>query len=451
MIRFDKEYIANMLRIALPIIAQNSMSSLLNMLDVTMIGQLGESAIAAVGQAGQVFFIMLLILFGINSGVGVFVAQFWGKRDVPNIRKVQGIGLSMGLAASLAFWLVAMLVPTQFLSIFSKDPSVIESGTGYLQIIAWSYLPTAVTFSYSAALRGVGLVRIPMMVSITAISIKTLLNYMLILGNFGAPEMGINGAAIATLVSRGLEVVALLAIIYLRRLPTAASPKELLGFNRPFLAQVLKTSMPVIINETLWVLGTVMYNIVYGRISTEAYAAVQIAATIENLVFVIFIGISEATGILIGNRIGANEEQKAFGYARSSVLIVTIGAVLMGFVIYGLSTFVLNFYQISEIAHRYAQDILRVMAFVLWIKVTNMLLIVGVLRAGGDTRFGLFLDAGSVWLVGVPLAWIGAFVLNLPVSGVYLLVVCEEFIKMLVGLWRFFSRRWIRNLAKSFG
>ena len=348
----DKEYTTGLLRIALPIIAQNFLGSLLNMLDVTMIGQLGDSAIAAVGQAGQIFFIMMLILFGINSGVGVFVAQFWGKGDVVSIRKVQGIGLSMGLAASTLFWVVAMFLPNQFLGIFSKDPAVIANGSSYLRIMAWSYLPAAVTFSYSAALRGVVLVRVPMVVSIGAISLKTFLNYTLILGNFGAPAMGIQGAAIATLVSRGLEVVALLAIVYLRRLPTAARLGELFGFNRAFLMSVLNTSMPVVVNETLWVLGTVMYNVVYGRIGTEAYAAVQIAATIENLAFVTFIGISEATGILIGNRIGANEEHKAFVYARRSIIIVLAGAIGMGFIVYLMCRFVLVQDQISPTAHQ---------------------------------------------------------------------------------------------------
>lgn len=447
----DKEYTTGLLSIALPIIAQNFMSSLLNMLDVTMIGQLGESAIAAVGQANQIFFILMLILFGVNSGVGVFVAQFWGKGDVTSIRKVQGIGLSMGLAASTLFWLVALLLPTQFLSIFSNDTTVIANGSAYMQIIAWSYLPTAITFSFSTALRGVGRVRIPMMVSIGAITIKSLLNYSLILGHFGAPALGVEGAAIATLISRGLEVTVLISIVYLRKLPTAARLNELFGFNRAFLMSVLTTSLPVVLNETLWVLGTVMYNVVYGRIGTEAYAAVQIAATVENLAFVIFIGISEATGIMIGNRIGANQEHKAFDYARRSISIVLIGAIMMGFFIYLLSLFVLNFYQISPEAQQNAQNILHVMAFVLWIKTSNMMLIVGVLRAGGDTRFGLFLDAGSVWLVGVPLAWFGAFVLHLPVAGVYLMVVCEELVKFGIALWRFFSRRWIRNLAQSFG
>lgn len=188
---------------------------------------------------------------------------------------------------------------------------------------------------------------------------------------------------------------------------------------------------------------------VYGRIGTDAIAAVNIAASIEGLAFVIFIGISDACGIMVGNRIGANEEQLAYTYARRTIKISTIGAVLMGMLILVGSDTILSFYKLSATSLAYAHNILMVMGFLLWLRVSNMILIVGVLRAGGDTRFGLFLDAGTIWLVGVPLAVIGGMVLHLPIHIVYLLVVLEEVIKYAVAMWRFGSRRWINNLARA--
>jgi putative MATE family efflux protein len=446
----DPTYFKNLFRIALPIIAQNFISSLLNMLDIAMIGQLGETAVASVGLANQVFFLLILMMFGINSGVGVFVAQLWGKGDKENIRKVQGIGLGMGLAASLLFSAIAILIPDKVLSIYSNDPQVIASGGAYLRIVGMSYTVTAITLSYSSVLRATGNVRVPVMVSVTAIILKTLLNYGLILGHFGLPAMGIMGAAIATVISRSVEVVGILLITYLRRLPPAARLHELVsGYNRLFLSIVLKTSLPVVINETLWSLGVTMYNIIYAHIGTESIAAVSIAGTIEGMAFVIFIGISEASGILIGNRIGASEEQKAFDYARRSLILSAAGAVLMGGVIFLLSDFVLGFYKISDVARSNAHNILMVMSLMMWVKVTNMIIIVGILRSGGDTRFSMWVDAGSVWLVGVPLAWAGANLYHLPIYGVYLLVVCEELVKFFVVLWRFISRRWMVNLAHA--
>lgn len=445
----DRRYYTTLLTIALPIITQNFISSLLNMIDVTMLGQLGEVSIAAVGLANQVFFLLSLMLFGANSGMGVFTAQLWGKKDVPSIHKVLGIGLLIGLAGSLIFTVLALALPALVLRIFTTDPAVIASGVSYLRIVGWSYMVTAVTFAFSAVLRSTGQVRVPMVVSIAALSLKTLLNYGLILGHFGLPALGVQGAAIATVIARVVEMTALLVIIYTRKLTAAARPSELLGFSREFLNTVLKVSLPVLINETLWSLGVTIYNVVYGRIGTDAIAAVNIAASIENLAFVIFMGLSDATGIMVGNRIGANEEEEAFAYGRQTLIISTIGAWLIGVVILIGRDFILGFYNLTPESRLLARNILMVMGFALWVKVSNMTIIVGILRAGGDTRFSLFLDTGTVWLVGVPLAVLGGLVLHLPVYIVYLMVIGDEACKYVIGLWRFSSKRWINNVAEA--
>lgn len=445
----DRAYYSTLLTIAVPIIAQNFISSSLNLIDVAMLGQLGETTVAAVGLANQVFFLLMLTLFGTYSGVGVFTSQFWGKGDLTSIRKVLGIGLMIGLCGSFVFTILALVFPENVLSFYSEDPAVIALGASYLRTIGWSYMITAVTFAFSSVLRTTGYVRVPMVVSICALSLKTLLNYGLILGHFGLPAMGAQGAAISTVIARLVEFSALLLVVYGRKLPPAASFHELLGFSRSFLFRVLRTSLPVLVNETLWSLGITTYNMVYGRIGTDAIAAVNISATIENLAFVIFMGISDATGIMIGNRIGANEEDKAFGYARQSLIISTIGGILIGLVILAGSDFILSFYKLSEQSLANAHNILRVIGLMMWVRVSNMILIVGVLRAGGDTRFSMFLDAGTVWLVGVPLAIITGLVLQLPVYVVYLIIMIEEAVKYLVALFRFFSKRWIHNLVRA--
>lgn len=445
----DRTYYSTLFRISVPIIAQNFISSSLNIIDVGMLGQLGDVVIASVGQANQIFFLLTLMLFGTYSGMGVFTSQLWGKRDVTNIRKVLGIGLSIGLTGSLIFTVIALVFPSQVLRFYSTDVAVIATGASYLRIVGWGYMMMAVTFAYSSVLRSTGYVRVPMIVSIGALSLKTVLNYGLILGHFGLPALGVEGAAISTLIARLIECSALLTIVYIRKLPPAAKIKELLGFNPTFLRMVLKTSLPVLVNETLWSLGITVYNMVYGHIGTDAFAAVSIAATIENLAFVIFMGISDATGIMIGNRIGANEEHAAFGYARQTMIIGTTGAILVGLLILAGSDFILSFYKISASSLADAHNILRIIGLAMWIRVSNMIMIVGVLRAGGDTRFSMFLDAGSVWLVGVPLALIGGFVLHQPVYVVYLMIMSEEAVKYGIAMWRVLSRRWIHNLVRA--
>jgi putative MATE family efflux protein len=445
----DRTYYATLLRLAVPIIAQNSISSLLNVIDVGMLGQLGETTVASVGLANQVFFLLILFLFGTNSGVGVFTSQLWGKGDLPNVRRVQGIGLLIGITGSLIFSGLALLAPQTVLRFYSEDPAVIELGASYLQIIGWSYTITAVTFAYSSVLRTTGNVRVPMVVSIFALSLKTILNFGLILGNFGLPELGAQGAAISTLVARTVECAMLLTIVYSRKLPPAAKIYELFGFNREFVGRVLRTSLPVLANEMLWSFGITTYNMVYGRIGTDAVAAVNIVSTIENLAIVIIIGITEATGIMVGNRIGANEDGKAYAYARQTLILVTLGSVVLGMVLLLSSNFILRFYNLTPVAAATARNILRVVGLLFWIRASNMALIVGVLRAGGDTRFSMFLDAGSVWVVGVPMAIVAGLVLRLPVHIVYLMIMAEEAVKYAVALWRFSTRRWIHNLVRA--
>ncbi len=445
----DRFYYTTLLRISLPIVAQNLITSSLNLIDVAMIGQLGETAIASVGLANQIFFLLMLMLFGTYSGVGVFTAQLWGKGDRQGIHKVLGIGLGIGLTGSFLFSLLALGAPRTALGLYTQDPAVIATGASYLRIVGWAYMIFAVTAAFSSILRNTGFVRVPMVVSITALSLKTLLNFGLIFGNFGLPKLGVEGAAIATLVARLLECVLMLSVSYLRKLPPAAKLRELVGFDRAFLTHVLKTSLPVLVNETLWSFGITTYNMVYGHIGTDAVAAVNIVASIENLAFVIFMGVSEATGIMIGHRIGAGEEHRAFGYARQTLIMSTIGAIMLGGTLILLSDFILSFYKLSDASLANAQNILRVIGSLLWIRVGNMTIIVGVLRAGGDTRFSMILDAGTVWFVGVPMAIIGGLVLHLPIYVVYLMVMCEEMVKWGIGIWRVASKRWINNLVQA--
>jgi len=447
--KLDRSFYARLLALAVPIIIQNFISSSLNLFDVLMIGQLGEVTVAAVGLSNQIFFLLMFLLFGISSGAGVFTAQLWGKGDVPSIHRVMGISLAMGLTGSLFFSFMAIVLPQVSLSIYTNDPAVIQAGLGYLRLSGLSYPMTAISFTYAATLRSTGNTRPPMFVSAITISLKTLLNYLLIFGHLGLPAMGIQGAALSTVIARTLECLLLLGYTYLRRAPTAAPLHRLIAFQRSFVVNFLKIAFPVVINEMLWSLGISTYNAIYAHISTEAAAAIQIAGTIENLAFVIFIGISDATGILVGNKIGAQEQDTAYTYARRSLTLGAGGAMLIGACIYLLSGNILSLYKVSPEVLDYARRILLVMAFVLWIRVSNMTAIVGILRSGGDTRFSMFLDGGTMWVVGVPSALLAAFVFHLPVYWVYLVIMSEELVKFSVSLWRFRSRRWIHNISQT--
>ncbi|HAE60592.1 MAG TPA: MATE family efflux transporter, partial [Anaerolineae bacterium] len=220
----DREYFASLVRIALPIATQSLVMSSLNMVSVVMIGQLGETELAAVGLAGQIFFLVNLILFGVASGAAMFTAQLWGKGDIPNIRRVLGLSLKLGLLGAGVFWALAIFAPQAALQFYTEDPAVVALGADFLRIFGWSYPFFAVTFAYAFVLRSTGNVRLPMAVTVFALSLNTVLAYGLIFGHFGLPKMGVEGAAWAGLIARVVECLLMLAMVYRRRdYPAAAS------------------------------------------------------------------------------------------------------------------------------------------------------------------------------------------------------------------------------------
>ncbi|HEY3474816.1 MAG TPA: MATE family efflux transporter [Anaerolineales bacterium] len=443
----DPDYFGNVRKIAVPIIIQQFMFSGLNMLGVIFVGQKGDASVAAVGLAGQIAFLLNLVHFGIISGAAMFTAQFWGKRDIANLRRVLGLCLMLAISASLIFFALAQLFPSQILRIYSRDAAVIELGTSYIRTFSWTFLFFAVTFSYALVMRSTGNVKVPTAISVGALLISTFLSYSLIFGKFGLPELGIRGAAVAAVIARFLECVTLLTVTYATKSPVAASFRELTGFDRVFFGRVIKPMLPVILNELFWSLGITTYNIIYGRMGTQSYAAMNIVSTIEQVAFVIFIGISNATSVLVGNRIGAGKEDEAYLYAGRSLGIGIVGGLFLGLILQFVKAPILSLYRVSPEVIQNAGHIINVVSFFLWVRVNNMTTVVGILRAGGDTRFSLFLDGIIIWIVGVPMAYIGAFVLHLPVHLVYLCAMSEEATKWILGINRYLSRKWINNLT----
>jgi putative MATE family efflux protein len=444
----DRDYFTQILHIALPIAAQQLVTSSLNMASVVIIGQKGDVAVAAVGLANQIFFLLNLVLFGIGSGMAIFTAQLWGKRDVPNIRKVLGLSLKLQLGTALLFFALAQLLPTQLISIYSTDERVIAAGAEYLRVFSWSFIFFAVTFAYALILRSTGNVRMPVVVSIASLAVNALLTYGLVFGAFGLPMLGIVGAAMAINIARGLEMLALLVMTYRKpNMPAAASPAELRYFDLGFTWKIMKPVIPVALNEIFWSFGITAYNVIYARMGTESIAAMNIYSTIDNVAFALLIGLGNATAVLVGNKIGAGDETNAYHYAGRSIGLAIAFGWLIGGVLLLIRVPVLGLYNVSTEVIQNAYSVMTIASLALWIRATNMIVIIGALRSGGDTIFSLVLDGFVIWLVGVPLAALGAFVFGLPIQWVYLLVLSEEVTKFTVGLGRYFSKKWINNMT----
>lgn len=443
----DKKFYKTLMNLAVPIALQNLILSSLNLVDTIMIGKLGERAIASVGLANQYFFLLNLLLFGICSGSAIFTAQYWGNKDIKNIRKVLGICLISGGIASAVFTIGGLLFPEQILSIFSKDKDVVVLGSQYLRIIVFSYIITSISFSYSFTLRSTGEVKAPMVVSTIALGTNTVFNYLLIYGKFGFPRLEVRGAAIATVIARVIEMMLILYVVYKNNNVIAAKISEMIDLTSSFVKNFFKVTAPVILNESIWALGVTLYAFVYARMGTNVIASTNISGTIEKIAWVVFMGIGNACAVMIGNKIGGGDEEEAFTYANRFIILGPSLALIIGFLVFLSSGWILSPYNVSPQVYEFARRNLIVFSVFLWAKCFNYLSVVGILRSGGDTKFCLFLDTGSVWLVGVPLAFLGGLLWRLPIYWVLTLISLEEVFKLVFGLPRILSKKWINNLT----
>ena len=443
----DRTFLRELLTIAIPISFQQLIYASLNMIDVFMVGQLGETAIAAVGLSNQVFFVLILILFGATSGMAIFTAQFWGKHEIEPIRKVLGMSLITATCVALIFTLVATLMPEAVLGFYTDDTEVIDLGSSYLRIVGFTYIAVAIATAYIAVLRSIQLIRLTIIATVSALTFKTILGYGLIFGIGGLPELGVRGAAIGTASGWTLELVLLLILIYTQKTPLAANPLTLFSFDKAFFGRVLKTVWPAVANELFWSFGITTYYAIYAHIGTDSIAAVNINATIEELGFVVFMGLANGCAVMVGNRIGARKKDEAYEIVRRVIIIGVTFAVIVGVIIFFLRDVVVGRYDLSPSGAKNVRMLMLMMACTLWIRMFNFSTFVGALRAGGDTRFALIMEICSIWLIGVPAAYIAAFVFHLPVYYVYLAVSIEEIAKAFVSGWRFKSKKWIHDLV----
>lgn len=445
----DIAFLKKVLTIALPVAMQGMLNTVVNLVDNLMIGSLGSTAIASVGLANKVFFVFTLLVFGVASGSGVLAAQYWGNQDVKNIRKVLGIGLIISLTGAILFLTPARLKPELMMRIFTTSQASIQMGAAYLAVVAFSYPCTAISNTYVAMLRAVNHVKAPVVISCVAIMVNIVFNYILIYGKLGAPALGVAGAAIATLIARVVEMTLIIVVVYVGKTPLACRLRELFGYTREFLRQFFRTAIPVICNEFVWGLGITIYSMAYGRMGDDAVAAITIATTIQDIVVVLFQGLSAATAVILGNEMGAGKLKQAELYAKYIFILQFMLTIFAALVIVTLRWPFISLYQ-PGISDEVAMSVSRcLLMFALFTpaKMFNFVNIVGVLRSGGDTMMCLFIDTSGVWFIGIPLAFIGGLVLKQPIHIVYGMVMLEEVYKAAIGFWRYRQKKWLRNLA----
>ncbi len=451
--RLNKITFKTFIVIAIPLALQNLVTTSVSLVDNLMVGALGDTAIATVNLANQFFFIFNLMIFGMGSGSAVLMAQFWGKREVGGMRRVAGLSFFLAIIIGSIFGLVAFLFPTGIMKIFSTDSAVIAGGVVYIKIIAVTYPLTAATMVISYLLKSSEEVKIPLVASALSILINICFNYLLIFGKFGFPKLGIAGAAYATLLARIFECIFIYISAFIKVSFLRESVKDYISFKKELFISYIKTSCPVILNETLWSLGISFYFVVYSRIGTTpedgtaAVAAVNIASLAEKLSSVFIFGMSHAVSIIIGKEIGSGRMKRArYSAWQFSVLSPACG-VVFGLVMVLFMPVFISFFAVSAQAEVYARHLILILAFALPIKNFNLVNIVGVFRGGGDTVYSCLLDVLGVWCVGIPSAAICGFVLKMPLEIVFMSTLIEEAIKIILITARLKSAKWVHYLV----
>lgn len=439
----DLAFSRSLLVLVLPIICQELLNASVNLIDNFMIGQLGEVAITSVGIANQVFFVFSLILFGINSGTAVFVGQYFGKGDFKGIHKVMGLGITLGLVNASIFVFAISFFAEELMTLYSPDPLVIELSVKYLKMIAPSYFCTAFITSINASLKAIRKTSYPMRTTLIALLSNMTLNYIFIF----VLNYGVVGAAFGTLCARVIELTAQICIILFKKLPILTKIKNYFTFDVAFVKEYFIICLPVILNEIFWSLGVTICNMAYRFSGTDAQSAVQITGTVQNLFTVMGVAIGGGCGILLSNSLGANELERADEYSKKCLILSTIMSILMGAILIIIRPYIIDIFNVKDVVKEYANNLLLVVAIGISFKTYNYTTIVGILRSGGDTTYTAILDFGAVWLIAIPMAFLGAYYLELPIYITYAMVYSEEIIKAIFTTMRVNKKKWLKSLV----
>lgn len=442
-----KDFYKKLLQIAVPITVQGLITSSINLMDVFMIGKLGGTSIAAVGLANQITLLLIISLFGINSAGVIFVSQFYGKKDYENIKKIVALCSLLSCTITLFFVALSLSFPAALIEMYTPDRAVIAEASGYLRVVAGSYFFTAFSIALGQLLSGMSKTKEAMFGSIIALCINVTLNYLLIFGKFGFPELGILGAAIATTTARFFEFFTLLTLSVRRNYPVFFSYEECKNINRKFIQNYCKTALPVMGSYAFWVLGTTTLTAIYARIGTEAIIAINIFNSIEKIVSTGIIAMSCAAGIIIGQELGRDKISEAINIAKKVNITGFSFAMIMAASLGMFIDFIIKFYNITPEVTVLTKQIMLFFCFLLPFITLNSINMMGTLKAGGETKLIFFVDMICMWGTSVPLAFAGFF-LKLPMKYVYLIAIGSgEAVKLTVSMFRVISLKWAKNLT----
>lgn len=441
------DFMKSLCKIAIPVTLQSMLQASFSIVDQIMIGQLGETNISAVGLCGNFSLIFSVVIGAVSTVAGILIAQFIGAEDIKEAWSSFDLSLICGIIISTLFLLAAGVLPLHILKLYTKDMSIINTGAVYFRIVAFSYIPMAVSNILSAWLRCREHATIPFLANFGAVAVNTGLNYLLIFGKSGLPCMGIKGAAIATLISQLFNLIFIvIGFIYSIR-NDGDKPVLSLHFKKLTIRDYLIMIMPILVSEFLWSLGQNVESAVYGHLGISNLAAYTLTCPIQGLIVGALSGLSAAAGVMIGKRLVGKEYDEAYEESKKIMYAGLIGSLVVSALLILLAGEYTGLYRVNHSVKELGKILLIIFSLYAPVKVENMILGGGIIRSGGNTKIIMAIDIVGTWCIGIPLCLLAAYIFKWGIVGVYTLLTTEEIFRLVVSLIIFKRRKWMISLS----
>ncbi|WP_026507006.1 MATE family efflux transporter [Butyrivibrio sp. MC2013] len=444
----DRGSYRNICLVALPIIFQNIIDAAVSSADIIMLNSVGQEAISSVSLANSLLSIFFMFLYGIGTGIAMLAAQYYGKGDLATIEKIEGIGLKFSMAVGLLGAAAFVTIPRYLMKIYTSDSALIELGKDYLIFVAPGIIFWSVSAVYMSILRCIGKVSTGTVLETMALVCNVILNAVFIYGLFGAPRLGVIGVAVATSISRFLQLIGCI-VVSATKPGVALTLRTMFEKHELLQKDFVSMALPAIGNDLSWSVAFSMYSVILGHLSSDAVAANSIVMVVRNMGCVMCYGFAAAAGIIVGQILGEGDREKGIKTGHRMLRLAFITGILGGVVVAAIMPFALARASLTLVAHDYLKFMLMISTYYITGISVNTCLIAGVFRAGGDSKFGFKCDTIDMWCYAVPLGFISAFVLKLPVKVVYFLLCTDEFVKWPWVLGHFYSHKWAKNITRD--
>ena len=428
---------------------QNLITFAVNLADNIMIGGYSQTALSGVAIVNQIQFLLQMLMLGTGSAIGVLGAQYWGKKELDPIRKTTSIGVLLGIIISAVMMVLVFFFPTQALGLLTNEQAVIQEGSKYLVIICFSYVLFAVSNNLLSALRSVETVKIGFVVNMVALVVNIVLNYGLIYGRLGMPELGVEGAAIATLTARVVEFVVVVGYVILVDKKICWRPGNLLHIDKIMFRDYIRVGMPLILANGIWGVAMSVQTAILGRLGEDTIAANSIATTIFQVVSVVVYAASNASSVLIGKTVGEGDIARVKAYTKTMQVLFLIIGVATGAVLFSCRNLIIELYDVTPAAADLARQFILVLSVTVVGTSYQCSCLTGIVTGGGDTKFVLINDLIHQWLIVIPAAFLSAFVFCGPIWVTLACLKADQVLKCFVAIVKVNRYSWIRVLTRE--